>query len=367
MSLDSHYSTASRGYRLAGLAALAYSLVIVYASLQPFTDWRALPDAFGSFLLEPWPRWITLDDILFNFAAYVPLGFLLTLFLCARWNAPAAVVLAITACTTLSFTQEAAQQYLPSRFASNVDLLVNSGGSAVGALLAPLFSPGQRIGHQFVQLRSRAFIDGPRGDAVLVLAGLWMVTQLYTPPIALGNGDLREGLGLTALFSYAPGTYLLAEAGVIMLNIAGLGLMLASAARDDDSGWWRTLVLVIAGAGLFKIAAALLILQAPHPWGWLTPGLGMGLTAALILLLALSRLSHRNRGTLALCALFAAVALVNLIPDNPYRQAPSHLLSGRISHFLSFASMTHALSDIWPFLTMLFLLCSPASRNITNH
>jgi len=371
MSLDSpsglHFSSASRGYRLAGLAALAYSLVIVYASLQPFTDWRALPDVFGSFMFEAWPRWITTDDIVFNFFAYVPLGFLLTLFLCARWSTPAAAVLSIIACMALSFTMEAAQQYLPTRFSSNVDLLVNSCGSAAGALLAPLFSPGRRIGHLFVQLRNRGFVDGPRGDAVLVLAGLWMLTQLYTPPIALGNGDLREGLGLSALFAYAPGTYLLAEAGVVMLNVAGLGLLLASAARDNDTAYWRTLLLVIVGACLLKTAAAVLILQAPNPWSWLTPGFGMGLAAALILLLAITRsLSHRVRTITALCLLVAAVALVNLIPENPYRPAPSHLLSGRISHFLSFASMTHALSDIWPFLSMLFLLFNPSGRRATG-
>lgn len=363
MSLDSHFSTASRGYRLAGMAALAYSLVIVYASLQPFTDWRALSQPFGDFLFEPWPRWITVDDILFNFAAYVPLGFLLTLFFGARWSMQAAVVMSIIACTTLSYSLEAAQQYLPARFASNVDLLVNGCGGTLGALLAPLFSPGQRLGHVFVQLRNRGFVEGPRGDAVLVLAGLWMVTQLYATPIALGNGDLREGLGLAALFDYAPGAYLLAEAAVVMFSATGLGLLLASAARDNDAAYWRTLALVFAGAGAMKTAAALLILRAPNPWSWLTPGFGMGLAAALVLLLVITRLPHRVRAATALCALCAAIALVNVIPENPYRPAPSHLLSGRISHFLSFTSMTHALSDIWPFLAMLFLLFSPPARN----
>lgn len=367
MLLDSHSASAPRGFRLAGMAALAYSLVIVYASLQPFTDWRALSEPFGNFLFASWPRWITANDIIFNFAAYVPLGFLLTLLLSARWSAQAAVLLAIMACTALSFALEAAQQYLPMRFASNVDLLINSCGGAVGALIAPLFSPGQRLGHAFARLRGRWFVGGPRGDAVLVLAGLWLVAQLYAPPIAFGNGDLREGLGLTALFAYAPGAYLLAEAGVVMFNATGFGLLLASAARDTDSGYWRALTLIIAGAGTLKAAAALLILRAPNPWNWLTPGFGIGLAAALVLLLVLTRLPHRGRAAGALFALLAAVALVNSIPENPYRPALSYLLSGQISHFLSFASMTHALSDIWPLLAMLFLLFSLPVRHGANH
>lgn len=349
------------------MAALAYSLVIVYASLQPFTDWRMLTEPFGSFLLESWPRWITADDIIFNFAAYVPLGFLLALSLCAYCNARTAVVVSIIACTALSFVLEASQQYLPARFASQVDLLVNGGGGAVGALIAPLFSPGQRLGHEIVQLRSRGFIEGPRSDAALALVGLWLITQLYIPPVTLGNGDLREGLGLAPLFTYTPGAYLLAEAGVVMLSATGLGLLLASAARDIAWGYWRALALIFASAGTLKTVAVLLVLRAPNPWSWLTPGLGIGLASSLVLLLLLTRLPHRGRAAIAMLALLAAVVLVNTMPDNPYRPTPSHLLSGRISHFLSFSSMIHALSDIWPFLAMSFLFFSPPARDSTIH
>jgi VanZ family protein len=367
MLLHSHFASAPRSYRLAGMAALAYSLVIVYASLQPFIEWRALPVPFGDFLLAPWPRWITVEDVVFNFAAYVPLGFLLALALRARSSAQVAVLVAAVACVALSFVLEAAQQYLPARIASNVDLLVNSFGAAVGALAAPLFSPGQRLGQELARLRSRWFVGGPRGDAVLVLAGLWLIAQLHAPLIALGNGDLRGSLNLGGLLAYTPGSYLLAEAGVVMFNATGLGLLLASAARDTDSGYWRALALVIAGAGALKSAAALLILRAPNPWNWLTPGVGIGLAAALILLLVLTRLPHRGRAAAAFLALLAAVVLVNSIPENPYRPIPSHLLTGRVSHVLSFASMTRALSDIWPFLAMLFLLASLPGRHARNH
>ncbi len=363
----SQFTSVPRGYRLAGMAASAYSLVIIYASLQPFTDWSTLSSPFGSFLFDAWPRWITAEDIAFNFIAYVPLGFLLTLSLCARWSMRTAVALSVIACTALSFTLEAAQQYLPARFASHVDLLVNSGGAVLGTLIAPLFSPQQRLGHEVVQLRSRGFIEGPRGDAALVLVGLWLITQLYLPPITLGNGDLREGLGLTAFFAYTPRTYLLMEAGVVMLNVVALGLLLASAAREVGWGYWRALALILGSAGALKTAAVLLLLRAPSPWSWLTPGLGIGLAAALVLLLILTRLPHRGRAAVALLALLAAVILVNVIPDNPYRPAPAYLLSGRISHFLSFSSMIHALSDIWPFLTVLVLLFSLPGRHRVYH
>lgn len=349
------------------MAALAYILVIIYASLQPFIDWRALSGNFGDFLLEPWPRWITVDDVLFNFAAYLPLGFLLALTLSVRWSTQAAVMLAAIACVALSFTLEAAQQYLPSRIASNVDLLVNSGGGFVGALIALLFSPGQRLGRTVAQLRQRWFVGGARGDAALILAGLWLITQLHATLIMFGNGDLRGSIDLARWFAHTPRAYLAAEAGVVMLNLTGFGLLLACAARDTAAGYWRAMALIFAGACALKIAAATLLLRAPNPWSWLTPGVAMGCAAALLLLLLLTRLPYRGRAAMAVLALAGAVILINIIPENPYRPAPPYLLLGRASHILSFTSMTRALSDLWPFLALLFALFSLAGRRPSTY
>lgn len=356
----------SRGYRVAAMAGLAYSLVIIYASLQPFSGWRTETAPFGAFLLAPWPRWISLEDVGFNFAAYLPLGFLLALALCARLHPRNAVLLSVMACATLSFMLESCQQYLPVRIASMVDLLVNACGGMVGALIAPLFAPGQRLGEGLAMLRNRWFIGGPRGDAVLVLAGLWLLTQLHAAPINMGNGDLRASLELVSLFPYTPESYRYAEAGVVLLNILAVGLLLASVARSTGAGYWRTFAFLVAGACMLKAVTALLILRAVSPWSWLTPGFGMGLAAAVVLLLVLTRLRPRGRAAAALLALLAAVALVNCAPENPYRNIPVHLLPGRVGHFLSFTNMIRALSDLWPFLTLLFLLVSLPVRYAAN-
>jgi VanZ family protein len=356
----------SRGFRVAAMAALAYSLVIIYASLQPFTGWQFGQTPPGAFLLQPWPRWITLEDVLFNVIAYLPLGFLLALALCARLRPGSAVLLATLAGTLLSGAMEAAQQHLPARIASVVDLLLNSGGAAAGALIAPLFAPGRRLGEELALLRHSRFIGGARGDAVLVIAGLWLLTQLHAAPISMGNGDLRSLLALRGLFAYTPESYRYAEAGVVMFNVAALGLLLASVARRTGSDFWRTLALLLAGAAALKVLLALFILRAENPWIWVTPGLAMGMAAAAVLLLALVRLPPRGCAAAALLALLAAVLLVNGTPENPYRTLPPHLVPGRSSHVLSFTSMIRALSDLWPFLTLLYLLFtlpgSPARR-----
>ncbi len=363
MLQDFTLASTSRSRRLTAIAALAYSLVIIYASLQPFSGWSMPPDRFGAFLLAPWPRWITIDDVLFNFVAYVPLGFLLGVSLSGRYGAIVMILLPACLCVALSIILESAQQYLPARIASNVDLLVNSTGGAIGALIAPIFMPQQRLGQTLTQLRLRWFISGTRGDIVLVLAGLWLIAQLHMPLIALGVGDLRTVFGLGGMFAYTPDTYLLAEASVVLLSVTGLGLLLAAASRNTGSDYWRALVLLIAGAFTLKTTVAALVLDSASPWGWMTPGLGLGLAMALVALLLLNRLSHQGRSIAALLALLAAVILVNGMPENPYRFAPAHLLTGRSSHFLSFAAMVRALSDLWPCLAILFLLLGQPWRH----
>jgi len=80
--------------RLGRILALAYLLVIVYASVQPLRGWRMPAPEILAFLTAPWPPYITLEDILINIAAYVPLGFLLSIGYGARYGAGVGVLAA---------------------------------------------------------------------------------------------------------------------------------------------------------------------------------------------------------------------------------------------------------------------------------
>ena len=124
----------SRGPKLAGYIALAYTLVIVYASLQPFAGWRMPPDEVLRFLTAPWPRYITATDIALNVVAYLPLGAMLYFALRPPLAPAAAFVIATLVAAVLSLLLESVQMFLPARIASNVDLLSNSAGAVLGAL-----------------------------------------------------------------------------------------------------------------------------------------------------------------------------------------------------------------------------------------
>src|SRR5688572_9387781 len=126
--------------RLAIFVALAYTVVIVYASLQPFEGWRVPPQEVLGFLGAPWPHYVTAGDVMLNIVAYLPLGAMLFASLRPGFSPAAAYILATLLAALLSVALEGVQMFLPSRIASNLDVLSNTLGAAIGALGAGLLS-----------------------------------------------------------------------------------------------------------------------------------------------------------------------------------------------------------------------------------
>ena len=59
----------------AATLALCYGLLIIYASLFPFSGWHVTANPFA-WLSGPLPRSISRKDALVNLLAYIPFGFL---------------------------------------------------------------------------------------------------------------------------------------------------------------------------------------------------------------------------------------------------------------------------------------------------
>lgn len=350
----------SHSFRLAWILAVAYLLTVIYATGQPFRGWRMPPREVFHFLTAPWPRYVTLEDVLLNIAGYVPAGFLLALALRSRLRAHAAVFCAIGLSALLSVAMEAMQMFLPGRIASNVDVLSNTLGALIGALAAPLFSHTRRIGRRFAAARYAWFSPGPAVDAGLVIVLLWLLTPLHPTAQLFGTGDLRTTLDLPVWFFHTPQVSMLLEAAVVCLNLIGLGLLLASLTRTP-SQVAVPLAIAVAAALLIK-AAETMALKTASTWSWLTPGVVLGLMMGTLALYVLADLSARRRCIIGLLSLAAAIAVINVAPGNPYHMIPSRLLAGGASHFLSFSVFVRALSELWPFLAVSYLFAAAVSR-----
>lgn len=338
---------------LARILAIAYLVVIAYTSLQPFRGWWIPPEEIRLFLSAPWPRYITLEDVLVNIGAYVPLGFLLARAFMVRFNSPRAVLVAAALACLTSVAMETVQMFMPARIASNVDVLTNGLGGLLGALAAPLFAPTRGLGMRLARLREQWFVYGLSADVGLVLVCIWLITQLHPTAQLFGTGNLRDTFELPVWLIHTPQLLVAVEAAVAGLNMLGVGLVVFALTRETMP---RALAAAaVLGTGFAaKTFTSFTLAKAAGPFAWLTPGVVLGGLLSAVSLYGLSHVPRSIQWIVAFLSIAAAVVVINIGPENPYQTLPPQLLAGGATHFLSFSGLVRALSELWPFLVIIY-------------
>jgi VanZ family protein len=337
-----------------------YLLLIVYASLHPFSGWRHIGISPFDYLFAPWPRTGSVFDVVVNVIGYVPFGFLCIAVLHPRiWGLPAFAV-AVAGAAALSIGLEALQNYLPTRFSSNLDVLSNVSGATIGALAGLRLAPWLLHHGPLRRLRGVAFLPGTRVDIGLVLIGLWLFVQLNPITLLFGSGDLRDLVVPPGGRSRAPEFFVSIEAIVSAANLVVVALLLSALIVHRTAVRPTFLGLVALALGIK--AGAFALLTRGDPFAWLTVGAQEGLAAGLVLGLGAVALPRTARLALAAMLVMAATVLVNLAPANPYFTATLRLWHQ--GHFLNFNGLTRSVSSAWPFMVLgyLFFLAAPRGR-----
>lgn len=314
------------------------------------------PDEVLRFLSAPWPRYITATDIALNIAAYLPLGAMLFCALRPPLAAAVACVLAVLLAAALSLTLESVQMFLPARIASNVDLLSNSAGAALGALGALLLTLWN---NPLAALRLRVVRTDVLGDCGLVVVAVWIVIQLHPSPLAFGSGNLRDLLGITPMFMHSSHAYQLAETSVVALAVIAMGL-LVSLLMQSSRHALRAMALTFLLTVIAKSAVA--TARTAHWLQWLTPGVAAGLAAGAVGVAALVWLAPRARAALAIACLASGVVIVNVTPENPYQTLPAFLSSAQPNHLANFGGIVRFLAQCWPFAACMLLIALARAR-----
>ncbi|MFA6314197.1 MAG: VanZ family protein [Sterolibacterium sp.] len=333
--------------------AAAYTLLVIYASLHPFSDWRDSGAPVTDFLSAAWPRYWMGFDLFINVLAYLPLGFIWVPTLLPRQGLWPAVLLASLLGACLSLSLETLQNFLPSRVPSSIDLGCNSLGALLGALAGARWGALLLDGGRLHAMIRRRIGRGAMADAGLVLLALWLLTQLNPEILLFGNGDLRgllSGLGLQAPLPYIAEQFPWVEASVTASNTLALGLLSGCLLR---TGKYLLPALLIVIALLVK-SFSLMLLMSTAGLSWATSGSLTGLAGGALLWLAATSLPRRIRQALAALSLMLATALVNLAPENPYYTAI--LQVWQQGHFLNFNGLTRLTSALWPFLALPWLM-----------
>lgn len=348
-----------RPSRLARYSFFAYAALVAYASLYPFSGWRDPGVGAFAYLAAPLPRYVTAFDLVVNFLAYFPLGFLTALAAYPRlrgWRGAAAgALVAFLASAGL----EALQSYLPARIPSNLDLATNAFGGIAGALAGALAAESRAREGTWRTLRERLFREGRATDLGLVLLILWLLAQLDPETLLFGVGDVRGHFAEPTTAHYPPSFFVRVEAAVTAANLAGAailaGLLLAARASA-----WRVVLGLVAAALAVRSAAFAALFSAQQMFAWATPGAGVGLLAGLGLAAAGLALPRRAALALAALLLVGAAALVNWAPQNPYVEYS--LAVWEKGHFLNFHGLTRFVSAFWPFAAVAWLALAARER-----
>jgi len=335
-----------------------YVLLVGYASLYPLSGWRDVGVSPLAYLSAAWPRYVTGFDIAVNVAGYVPLGVFAIAALYPRLQGVAAFLAAIAGAAVLSLSLEAVQTYLPARFATNLDVLCNLGGAALGAALGQHFTP-LIGGGPLSRLRAAEFLPGVGIDFGLVLLALWLLIQLNPASLLFGAGDLRDFLAPPEGRARRPEFFISIEAFTTAANLVAVALLL-SALTVPGRAVRAMLSWLVFGALAVKTAAFAILMRAENVLAWLTQGAQLGLVVGIAAALAAIALPRTVRLAAAAVLIMAATVLVNLTAPNPYLGAS--LKVWQQGHFLNFNGLTWLVSALWPFIALGYLIYLASRR-----
>lgn len=342
---------------------LLFAGLVVYASLYPFDGWRVQGVAPLAFLLAPFPQYWTGFDLLSNLVGYAPLGFLLTVALLRAGVARRPGLWATLACAALSLSVETLQNFLPARVPSNVDLALNTGGAALGAVLAHMM---QRLGWLAMWSRWRADWLTPHAHGGLVLLALWPFALLYPAQVPFGLGQvgerslawLQDTFAGTPFALWLPTEQIataplspLAEACCIALGLLAPLLLGFSDLKTLRGRLVFVPLLFLLALSVNGLSAALTY-GPGHAWAWMHPPVLAGFALAAVLALVALWLPRRLCNVLMLLALAVLLTVLNQSADTPYfAQSLEAWEQGR---FIRFHGLSQWLGWLWPFAALLY-------------
>jgi VanZ family protein len=359
------------------LLALAFVALVVYASLYPFTGWRWPPGQPLEVLVRlPWPRWRLPFDDWSNFVGYIPLGALIYVGGVRSGARPWVMwLVAAGAPAALSYLMEFTQNFLPGRYPSLLDLVLNASGAGLGAVCG-LALQGSGWIERWQSARERWFID--RSAGALALLVLWPVALLFPAPLPLGLGPPWDRvqasiLSLLADVPWAAGAYALLDASPpsasrlvpltecigVALGLLGPCLLAFAVTRPG----WRRLVLAggIAAAGFASTTLSSALNFGPaHALGWVTPAVEPGFALALLVAATLSLSGQRLAGALGIAVLSGSLMLVAQAPSDPY--VVDSLQAWEQGRFIRFHGLAQWFGWLWPMAVVGWLCTHVAGR-----
>lgn len=327
------------------LACLGYIVLIIYGTLYPLTGWQLPHGIQRSDAFLKWPKYLTRSDIITNLVIYVPFGALLAILLKRHFTSTRTVLLVFICGFFLSLTLEYIQFFLPGRVTSLVDILLNSGGALLGALIPSLIYRGTRTYTKLFNIRHQWFNPRDTTELGIAVILLWVASQIFplipTFDLKLWQASLlpvRNILSHPEHFDYL-------KTCLFALNITALSIIYTTLTHQRRPAFILFVVFIFS----------VIMLKVPV----INHKLYLEDIAGLMLGIAIFATLYRLRLStpiIAILSLVLAYALGTLVAE----QYSSHIVQtinwipfrgqvGRIN------GMIEIIKNLWPFAAMAYL------------
>ena len=347
-----------------------YAVLIVYASLYPFDQWRDQGLLPWSFVTHPWTRYWSGFDVVSNLLGYAPLGFWLSLGALRSGVRHRAVSRSVAAAAALSFLMESLQSYLPMRVSSLLDFVLNVVGALSGAIVAQVL---ERLGmlDRWSRFRARWFLPDARFSLVALF--VWPFALLFPAGVPFGLGQVLERVEET-LGAWLKGTPFLewlplrpvelqpllpgAELLCVTMGVLSPCLLGLSIIRERGQRMLAVLAIVTVGVAATALSAALSF-GPRHAWVWLEMPTFLGMVLGAVLAGFMAMRSARACLALLLCVLVLHLAILNQAPASAY--LAQTLQTWEQGRFIRFHGVAQWLGWLWPYAVLLAALTRTAS------
>lgn len=336
--------------------ALGFAILLLWAGLFPFTGWRDNGTPLWAFLSYHWPYYFSRFDFGLNIVAFIPLGIACRQDFRQRHHAVAAWIISAGLCALLSFTIESVQMFLPGRNASNVDLLANSLGGMLGALIPPVF---RRLPFslEIRRWRYHVFAEGLLADYALVLGVIWFIAQ--SDPAMPMFGIVVKPQGLPQPFESPisdPGLFLrILEVSGSLVHFLCVSIFVAMLVRSNRYFYPILLTLSLLTL-LMKLALAGLLLTPGYLFSWLNLNIALAQCLGWLILPLLIRFKrvYLALGGLVLILLEQVISYHWPLTANPV--AMLHIFKWSLGHLQNFTAVANLAADLWPCLVVFYFL-----------
>lgn len=332
---------------------ICYTLFIVYASLSPFSGWRDQGLDFVEVLRAPLLLTYSTFDVVVNLLAYIPFGLLVGLISRARFGVLVSIILGSCSGILLSANMEYLQMYLPMRTSSNLDVLTNSAGTLMGALLAGRMTSSTWLFSRLTRWRLHWFRHEHKTDFGLALLALWMFGQANPSLPMLGNVFISE-VTHHPFVKLQPTPFDVWESGAVALNLLMLGILMLTLLRVPRNVI-NALLLVLSVVALAKFVSAALLLKSWALLLWLNGEAMLGILLGVLVLMAIVWLPRVVAIGFGAAIALAYFIIVNFVLDSSTPAAAMSIYIWHYRHLLNYNGLAQTITLVFPLLLLIHL------------